>query len=136
VIETLIQSSAWKKANHLSLQLSKLTKGFPEDSRFDMGSVIREDTDQVLSQLEKAVTAGTFKDSVECMGNSFHATLRIRRLLSLSKYLGYMEEDPFKSLEKEINSLLLDISRRRRHFDYLGHSLHSDFAYSYALLRW
>ena len=89
----------WQKAHQLVLEVYKTTGSFPENERFGLVAQIRRSSVSIAANIVEGKARKTDKEFSAFLHNSRGSLEETRYHLLLSKDLGYIDEENFKSME-------------------------------------
>lgn len=106
-IKSVEDLEVFKKSHLLVLKIYELTKQFPPDERYGLVSQIRRAAYSIPSNLMEGGNRLGSKEYRQFAGIARGSAAELKYQLFLSKDLGYMPEEKYIEIEKEI----LEISR-------------------------
>ncbi len=97
--------SVWEKSHQLVLTVYKLTKNFPKEEMFGITSQLRRAATSIPSNIAEGCGKNTSADLGNFLNIALGSANESSYLILLSKDLGYIPEESYTSLEKEIESI-------------------------------
>lgn len=92
----------WQKAHALTLDIYRLTRGFPADERFGLTSQMRKSSSSVPGNISEGCgkrTPGQLRNSLDIASGSLS---ELEYWLILSRDLDYLMIDPFRRLTLQV----------------------------------
>ena len=136
MVSAYTQSPVWKKAHGLGAHVYRLTQYFPRERERELVEQIRSDSQNITFHLERGFSESGLTDYLSCYKESYRAAVDLRRAMNISRYLGYVGDNVYEVLLREIEDILTLIRREIRHLDHLNTALNADIAYNYTWIRW
>lgn len=90
---------AWKKSHNCTLQVYKITKGFPSDERFGLTSQIRRAVSSVGANIAEGYGRHHKKDKARFYHLARGSNTETQNHIILAKDLGYISEEEFTRLK-------------------------------------
>lgn len=97
----------WEKSHSISLDIYRLTKGFPKDEQFNLTSQLRRAITFMPTNLAEGCGRGSDKDFKRFVQIAMGSASEAEYLILLSKDLNYISE-------KEFNKLILEIQEIKK----------------------
>lgn len=104
-IKSVEDLDVFKKAHTLVLQIYKLTKRFPADEKYGLISQIRRSAYSVPSNLMEGSNRLGSKEYRQFVGIARGSIGELKYQLLLSKDLGYIEEEKYNEIERDITEI-------------------------------
>ncbi|MEX2235208.1 MAG: four helix bundle protein [Cyclobacteriaceae bacterium] len=95
----------WKKAHELVLLIYRETAGFPKIEQYNLTSQIRRVATSIPTNLAEGCGKLTQSDFARYLQISLGSTQEVEYLAFLSHALGYLREDQYKRMDKQINEV-------------------------------
>lgn len=92
----------WQKAHTMTLKIYKITATFPKDERFGLISQIRRAMASIPTNIAEGAGRETQKDFARFIHIATGSTSEVEYLLLLSHELGYLSEEEYPLLDKNI----------------------------------
>lgn len=102
--------NAWKHAKKLTIEVYKLSKGFPTDEKFGITNQIRRASVSVVSNIAEGYGRKTYKDKLRFYYNSLGSVLEVSSQLLIVKDLDYITVEEFD----KINYLIIESTKTLR----------------------
>jgi four helix bundle protein len=119
-IKDFYDLDAWKKANDFTVEIYKLTKGFPKDELYGITSQLRRASSSIAANIAEGFSRYHFNDKIRFYYNARGSVSETQSFLFLSKDLGYLEISVFQKLFEAsknigmlINGLIRSIDKQR-----------------------
>ncbi len=100
---------AYQKSYKLSLEIYRLTKSFPKEEIYGLTSQMRRSSVSIPCNIAEGYRRGHRKEYTQFLYMAHGSCAELESLLSLSRDLGFIEEDSFERLyrmEEEVSRLL------------------------------
>ncbi len=111
---------AWKKAHNFSVEIYRLSKGFPKEETYGITSQLRRASVSISANIAEGFSRYHFNDKVNFYYNARGSASEAQSLLFLSKDLGYLKEEEFESVRRFckdvsmlINGLIRSIEKQK-----------------------
>lgn len=107
----------WKKSHELTLEIYKITKGFPKEKIFGLVSQLRRSGSSIPTNIAEGSGRFTQKDFANFLQISLGSSQETEYLILLSKELNYISEADFIILNKsigEIKAMLISLIKKVR----------------------
>ncbi len=101
-IQNFTDLNAWKEAHKLVLSIYTATKTFPGDEKFCLTSQIRRAAISIVSNIAEGFGRNTEKDKSQFYAISKGSVLETQSQLLVAKDLGYISEEDFQEIQKQI----------------------------------
>jgi four helix bundle protein len=95
----------WEKSHSISLEIYKLTAGFPKEEQFNLTSQIRRAISSVPTNLAEGCGRGSDKDFKRFVQIAMGSASESEYLILLSKDLNYISDKEFDKLILEIQEI-------------------------------
>lgn len=92
----------WKKAYDLTLEVYRITKGFPADERYGLTSQLRRAAVSVPSNIAEGYGRRTTPDYVRALYIAYGSICEVETQVMLARDLHYVKAADMKSLEDHI----------------------------------
>lgn len=96
----------WQKAFKLSLSVYRETESFPTKETYGLQSQIRRATISIPSNIAEGNKRGTMKDYTSFLRIAHGSGAELETQLLLAKELGYIKEEKFSGLEKDLEEVM------------------------------
>jgi four helix bundle protein len=107
---------AWKEARKLNLVIYRLTRQFPSDEKFGLVSQLRRASVSVSSNISEGNSRFSPNDKARFFEISYSSLMEVLNQLILSLDLGYISEEDFIAVRKDIEKTASMINGLRNHF--------------------
>ena len=97
----------WEKSHFISLEIYRITKGFPKEEQFNLTSQLRRAITSIPTNLAEGCGRGSDKDFKRFVQIAMGSASEAEYLILLSKDLNYISE-------KEFNKLILEIQEIKK----------------------
>ena len=101
----------WKLSHFLTLEIYKITEGFPKEEVFGLTSQIRRASSSVGINIVEGCGRGSDEDFKRFLRNASGSAFEVEYILLLSKDLNYISEDKFIELTPKAEELKMKISK-------------------------
>ena len=105
----------WQKAHELTLEIYKLTQGFPVEERFGLQSQIRRAAVSIASNIAEGCGRGSDADFARFLQMASGSVSEVKYQLILARDLGYISRDDgairFK-LASEVEKMLKGLTQK------------------------
>jgi len=119
-IKNFYDLDTWKDTHALTLEIYKITKGFPADERFSLVSQMRRSASSIGANIAEGFGRFHFKEKIKFYQQARGSGAELQNHLLLAKDLGYLSEDVARKtlididlVLKEINGLIIAINKQR-----------------------
>ena len=109
-IKSFQDLNIWKEAHSLTLEIYKITNGFPKKEMFGLISQIRRAAVSVAANIAEGMGRNTTKELLSFTYNSRGSLSEVIYHLILSRDLGYLKKENFEVLYKRYNGLAKGIN--------------------------
>ncbi len=92
----------WQDAIALSKSIYLITETFPNDEKFGLVNQLRRASNSVSSNLAEGTSRVTDKDKAHFTTMAYSSLMEVLNHLVLSKELGFLKEENYNDLRKEI----------------------------------
>lgn len=99
------QLRVWQRALDLTLEVSDLTKSFPEDERFNLTSQIKRATDSIALNIAEGSTGQTNKDFNRFLGIALRSGIEVVACLFIARKRSLISEDRFQEFYDKLTEL-------------------------------
>ena len=101
----------WKLSHFLTLEIYKITEGFPRAEVFGLTSQIRRASSSVGINIVEGCGRGSDEDFKRFLRNASGSAFEVEYILLLSKDLNYISEEKFLELSPKAEELKIKISK-------------------------
>ena len=101
----------WKLSHFLTLEIYKITEGFPKEEVFGLASQIRRASSSVGINIVEGCGRGSDEDFKRFLRNASGSAFEVEYILLLSKDLNYISEEKFLELSPKAEELKIKISK-------------------------
>jgi four helix bundle protein len=101
----------WKLSHFLTLEIYKITEGFPKEEVFGLTSQIRRASSSVGVNIVEGCGRGSDEDFKRFLRNASGSAFEVEYILLLSKDLNYISEEKFLELSPKAEELKIKISK-------------------------
>ena len=101
----------WKLSHFLTLEIYKITEGFPKEEVFGLTSQIRRASSSVGINIVEGCGRGSDEDFKRFLRNASGSAFEVEYILLLSKDLNYISEEKFIELSPKAEELKIKISK-------------------------
>jgi four helix bundle protein len=95
----------WEKAFHLTVDVHRLTEGFPEEAPSGLSGGMREAAVNMTTQIAQGQTHSYLKDFLRCLDQSLAALSDLETRVLLAGSLQYLEAPACAALEERISEV-------------------------------
>jgi len=95
----------WKKAHNLVLKIYQLTASFPKNETYALIDQLRRAAYSVPANIVEGQSRNTTKEYRSFLYNARGSVEEIRYFLLLSRDLGYIDQDIYKTIESEYETV-------------------------------
>ncbi|MBF8150456.1 four helix bundle protein [Winogradskyella sp. F6397] len=106
----------WQESIQLAIKTYKTTDLFPKEEKFGLTSQMRRCSVSVSSNLAEGTSRLTKKDKAHFMTISYSSAIELLNQSIISKELGFISEDSYKTMRKDIESITNKINALRKSF--------------------
>ena len=109
IIKSYKELIVWQKGMKLVKEIFLLTENFPKTEAFGITSQMRRAAISVPSNIPEGYRRGSRKEYLQFLKISLGSNAELEAQLSLSRYLGFIDESKFKEiyeLNEEVGRLL------------------------------
>ena len=101
----------WKLSHFLTLEIYKITEGFPKEEVFGLTSQIRRASSSIGINIVEGCGRGSDEDFKRFLRNASGSAFEVEYILLLSKDLNYISEEKFLELSPKVEELKMKISK-------------------------
>jgi four helix bundle protein len=101
----------WKLSHFLTLEIYKITEGFPKEEVFGLTSQIRRASSSIGINIVEGCGRGSDEDFKRFLRNASGSAFEVEYILLLSKDLNYISEEKFLELSPKAEELKIKISK-------------------------
>ena len=101
----------WKLSHFLTLEIYKITEGFPKEEVFGLTSQIRRASSSVGINIVEGCGRGSDEDFKRFLRTASGSAFEVEYILLLSKDLNYISEEKFIELTPKAEELKIKISK-------------------------
>ena len=101
----------WKLSHFLTLEIYKITEGFPKEEVFGLTSQIRRASSSIGINIVEGCGRGSDEDFKRFLRNASGSAFEVEYILLLSKDLNYISEEKFLELSPKAEELKMKISK-------------------------
>ena len=101
----------WKLSHFLTLEIYKITEGFPKEEVFGLTSQIRRASSSIGINIVEGCGRGSDEDFKRFLRNASGSAFEVEYILLLSKDLNYISEEQFLKLSPKAEELKMKISK-------------------------
>ena len=101
----------WKLSHFLTLEIYKITEGFPKEEVFGLTSQIRRASSSIGINIVEGCGRGSDEDFKRFLRNASGSAFEVEYILLLSKDLSYISEEKFLELSPKAEELKMKISK-------------------------
>ena len=101
----------WKLSHFLTLEIYKITEGFPKEEVFGLTSQIRRASSSIGINIVEGCGRGSDEDFKRFLRNASGSAFEVEYILLLSKDLNYISEEKFIELTPKAEELKMKISK-------------------------
>ena len=101
----------WKLSHFLTLEIYKITEGFPKEEVFGLTSQSRRASSSVGINIVEGCGRGSDEDFKRFLRNASGSAFEVEYILLLSKDLNYISEEKFIELTPKAEELKIKISK-------------------------
>jgi four helix bundle protein len=95
----------WQKSYQLSLELYKITKGFPGDEKYGLTSQMRRAAVSVPSNIAEGYGRKTTRDYIRSLYLAYGSNCELETQILLSGDLGYIKAQEKEMLQKNVGEV-------------------------------
>ncbi len=95
----------WEKAHNLTLELYRLTKGFPVDEQFGLTAQLRRAAASVPTNIAEGCGRGSERELARFMSIAGGSVSEVEYQLLLAYELKYFNYETYKELEQQVNEI-------------------------------
>jgi len=95
----------WEKAHNLTLELYRLTKGFPVDEQFGLTVQLRRAAASVPTNIAEGCGRGSERELARFMSIAGGSVSEVEYQLLLAYELKYFNYETYKELEQQVNEI-------------------------------
>lgn len=103
----------WQQSRALAILVYKKTENFPDSEKFGLTSQIRRSAVSVPSNIAEGAARLSNKEFIRFMNISMGSLCELSTQIDIAKEVGYMNEQDFEFLRKEVISITKMMSRFR-----------------------
>ena len=105
---------SWQLAKDLAIHIYNISKNFPSEEQYCLGSQIKRGVISVASNLAEGSSRISKKDQVYFSQISYSSLMEVACQLNIAKELGFIEEEEYQNLNQRIRMLSIKINALRR----------------------
>jgi four helix bundle protein len=95
----------WQKAYQLSLEIYRITRGFPREERYGLTSQLRRSAVSVPSNVAEGYGRKTLPDYIRCLYTAYGSLCELETQVLLSGDLGYLEEEARCKVQRDVKEV-------------------------------
>ncbi len=99
------QLQIWDRSHKLTLQIYRITRGFPTDERYGMVSQMRRSSSSVPTNIAEGCGRNTDADFARFLDHSMGSATELEYQLILSRDLGYISTDEYTETNGELTEI-------------------------------
>jgi four helix bundle protein len=96
---------AWQEGHNLVILVYQVTKSFPKEETFGLISQMRRAAVSITSNITEGYSRQTYKEKVQFYCISLGSTTELQNQLFIARDVGFIEEDNFLELAKQITKV-------------------------------
>ena len=96
------QLQIWERSHRFTLQIYRVTQGFPAEERYGLTSQMRRSSSSVPTNIAEGCGRNTDADFARFLDHSMGSASELEYQLTLSHDLGYMPSDQFEKASTEL----------------------------------
>jgi four helix bundle protein len=100
----------WKESHALTIEIYKITKGFPKSELYGLTSQLRRASSSVSANIVEGFYRNTTKELIQFLYTSRGSVGEVIYFLQLSKDLNYITKNNYKSLRDRYEKLARSIN--------------------------
>lgn len=104
-IKNFYELDAWKEGHKLVIDIYKTTKDFPSEEKFGIISQLRRAASSITANIAEGFERYHFNDKIRFYYQARGSFSEVQNFLILSKDLGFISEDIYKTLMSECSSV-------------------------------
>jgi four helix bundle protein len=107
----------WQKAYSLTLEIYKITAGFPKHEQYGLSSQMRRACVSIVSNIAEGYTRKGRSEYLQFLSASYASLAELETQLLLTSDLGYMEREKLKKvfdLKDEVGAMLYTLQQKLR----------------------
>ncbi len=104
-IKSFEDLNIWKEAHHLTLEIYRITKSFPQEEMYGLTSQLKRAATSIPSNIAEGMGRNTRKELLNFIYNARGSLYEVLYYLILAKDLGYIEKEQFKDLYERYSGL-------------------------------
>ena len=101
----------WKQSMDLSVELYKITKGFPKEEQFGLVSQIRRAAISIPSNISEGSSRSSVKEYIQFLNVANGSLSEIETQIELAVRLKYIEENSLQNQINHIRSMIFGLLR-------------------------
>ncbi len=106
----------WNEAIELAITIYQVTENFPDQEKYGLTSQMRRCSVSVSSNIAEGTIRSTSKDKSKYMTIAYGSTMELLSQLVISLKLGYINQDTYLSIRKQIESITNKLNSLKKHF--------------------
>lgn len=95
----------WKKSHELTLSVYKTVSAYPKEETYNLVSQLKRASSSIATNIAEGTGRFSQKDLAHFLQMALGSSLEVEYLFLLSKDLGFMSNETYIQLEKEINEI-------------------------------
>ena len=95
----------WSKAHKLTLEIYKTVANYPKEELYGLISQLKRASSSIPTNIAEGTGRFTKKDFANFLQIALGSSHEVEYLLILSRDLGYINDEIYKTLDKEINEI-------------------------------
>jgi four helix bundle protein len=99
------QLQIWQRSHQLTLQIYRITQGFPAEERYGLISQMRRSSSSVPTNIAEGCGRNTDADFARFLDHSMGSASELEYQLILSHDLGYLPSDQFEKTATELTEI-------------------------------
>lgn len=96
----------WQRSKSFAVSIYKATEEFPRDEHYGLVSQMRRSAVSIPSNIAEGFRRRTSKEKAQFLRVSFGSGAELETQLEISKDLGYLKENIYSDLIKELNEIM------------------------------
>ena len=103
----------WQLAKNLALEVYKITKKFPLEEKFGLASQLNRAAVSVVSNIAEGTSRRSYKEQAHFTEIAYGSLMEVTCQLQISKELGFVSDDSYKEMYKDLEILARRLSSLR-----------------------
>ena len=104
-MQDFTQLKVWQKAHHFTVNLYKMTKGFPPDEKFGLTNQIRRASVSIESNISEGCGRNSDKEFSRFLNIAQGSAYEVRCQIFIARDLGYLDSNQSQFLTNKINEI-------------------------------